>query len=505
MARKTHPTLGRMDPNKRRRARMKRTGIDEERLPKEKHVRSGTIELPPGSIPSPSGGKSSAMDFTHALMAGNPVATKAMENALRDPEKETSLADQFVASTYTLGKAMGGTAHHAKQLEPCMRAYREDMKAAHRFVLDDDFVRYATEISSTISSEKLLARLQYATLPYPVTWLEFNLPVKVRTMRRVHQMDDSAFNYDSVGKKLGYLLHRLNDTDAVCQIICQTLDDRDITAAMTSYYFSLADHTFGPREGENIAGTRPMAMEFLPHEWDPSWVEKIGITKEDHTRMMQDARLQEVGNASLWGYTIGGQAGMLERITDLQRLGLPRFLQRHGELGYSRLHLAIRKLLTARKATDSLSGMLAREVTEFAGTMRWVICVLAMLNEVPLSTKHVQPSGLVRVGLTGRRRMLDYHRLTLRLPKTKPLQYIERKFHQATKRRAHEVRAHWRTYVHEVHCKSDDHQWEYDHDNGYRLCGVCNAYGRLIHEHVRGDPNLGWVDKEYVIRKERQT
>jgi hypothetical protein len=29
------------------------------------------------------------------------------------------------------------------------------------------------------------------------------------------------------------------------------------------------------------------------------------------------------------------------------------------------------------------------------------------------------------------------------------------------------------------------------------------AYGRLIHEHVRGDPNLGWVHKDYVIKKEQ--
>jgi hypothetical protein len=468
----------------------------------DKVLKSGTISLPAGSIPSPSGGKSSAFDFTQALLHGNPAALHAAQQAIGedtilgrahravgrhldarnkvagDPDKEPSLADQFVASTYTLGKAMGGTAHNAKQLEPALRAYREDMKAAHRFVLDDDFVRYASEISSTTSPEKLLARLQYATLPYQVTWIEYDLLVKVRTMRAIHQMDDSHFNYNTVGRRLGYLLHRLNDTDAVCQIICQTLDDKDITAAMSSYYFSLAEHEWGPRDGMSIAGTMPMTTS--PH-------------------------MLHAGRASLWGYTATGQPGMLDSVADLQRLGMPRFLQRHGEIGYSRLYRGISSLFHDKRELTMMDGMMDREITEFAGTLRWVVCVLGMLNEVPLDARHVKPDGQVRVGLTGRRPMLDYHRLTLRLPKTKPLQFIERKFRQATRRRAHEVRAHWRTYVHEVHCKSDEHQWEYDHDNGYRLCGACNAYGRLIHEHVRGDPSLGWVNKEYLIKKDKQS
>ena len=69
-----------------------------------------------------------------------------------------------------------------------------------------------------------------------------------------------------------------------------------------------------------------------------------------------------------------------------------------------------------------------------------------------------------------------------------------------TRRRAHEVRAHWRTYLHEQHCGYEQHDWVYDHDNGYRLCGKCEAYGRLIHEHVRGDAKLGWVNKTYVLK-----
>jgi len=50
----------------------------------------------------------------------------------------------------------------------------------------------------------------------------------------------------------------------------------------------------------------------------------------------------------------------------------------------------------------------------------------------------------------------------------------------------------------------DDHAWEYDNNNGYALCGKCMAFRRRIREHVRGDPNLGWVRKDYVIKRSEQ-
>jgi hypothetical protein len=136
--------------------------------------------------------------------------------------------------------------------------------------------------------------------------------------------------------------------------------------------------------------------------------------------------------------------------------------------------------------------------------MRWVVTILACLNEVPIDSHHIQPEGTIRTGLTGRRPLMDYHRIVLRVPKEKPVQYVERQLRTATRRRAHEVRSHWRTYLHEQRCPRDEHQWTYDYDEGYRLCGICMAYGRLIHEHVRGDPSLGWVRKDYVVKPTKQ-
>jgi hypothetical protein len=137
------------------------------------------------------------------------------------------------------------------------------------------------------------------------------------------------------------------------------------------------------------------------------------------------------------------------------------------------------------------------------GQMRWLVTALAMLNEVPVRADYVQPSHSMRAPRSKRHNFLDYHKCSLRLPKTRPIPYLERYLANVErKHRAHEVRGHWRTYLHESYCPTEEHAWEYDHDNGYRLCGKCMGYSRFIHEHVRGDASLGWVKKDYVIKKD---
>ena len=195
-----------------------------------KVLKSGTITLPAGSIPSPSGGRSSAVDFTHALMQGHPLAEEAVRQAMNRPRRlvsinmppeEASLADKFVAETYTLPKRLGLNKHQANQVEPILQSYRQDMRKAHRFVLDNDFVRYATEIASTTSPAKLLARVSLASLPYDITWIEFDLKTKVRTMRAIHKMDDSKFDYDQVADRLGLIIRPLSDTEMVVEMVCR--------------------------------------------------------------------------------------------------------------------------------------------------------------------------------------------------------------------------------------------------------------------------------------------
>jgi len=459
-------------------------------------LKSGTIKLPAGTIPSPSGGRSSAVDFSEALMAGHPAAVKAVDKVMRDKD-EASLADLFVAETYTLPKRLSLNRHQAKEIEPILRSYRQDMLKAHRFVLDNDFVRYATEVSTTTKPEKLLTRLQYATLPYDITWIEFDLKTKVEVMRELHNADNSKFNWDEVADRLGLIIRRLSNTEAVVEMVCETFGAHGLIGTTICYFFSVREYAFSGQDGKGT-GCRPfVALD------QPDAAARILEMSENEIYM-----LQQLGPASLWGYSAGGRSTMIEKMTQMKELRLPEFLMRHGVLGTGRMRQVMETFVASagdKVVFDTIASLMVQETTEFTGMMRWIVTVLACLNEVPIDSHHVQPAGTIRTGLTGRRAKMDYHRLVLRVPKEKPVQYIERQFRTATRRRAHEVMQHWRNYLHhDVQCRRDEHEWTYDYDEGYRLCGKCMAYSRLIPEHIRGDPSLGWVRKDYVVKPSKQ-
>jgi hypothetical protein len=487
--------------------------VPKHRKPKEKVLRSGTIELPAGSIPSPSGGKSSAFDFSQALLRGDPVALEALkkmdEGHYDDPVKpsvfraldaiqtagkeEASLADMFVAQTYTIPKRLGLNRHQAKEIEPILQSYRQDMRRAHRFVLDNDFVRYATEVSSTTKPEKLLTRLQYATLPYDITWIEFDLRTKVEVMRAVHNMDNSKFNFNDVADRLGLIIRRLSDTEAVVEMVCETFGEYGLIGTTICYFYSVREYEFSGQDGRGT-GCRPLILS------GPNYP---GV--RDETIQIVEA----IGPASLWGYIRDGyKSTVIESMQQMKHLALPLFLARHGVLGTGRMRAIVETLMPVagpKTVGELIAELLVTETTEFTGMMRWIVTILACLNEVPIDTHHVKPQGTIRTGLTGRRPLMDYHRVVLRVPKEKPVQYIERQLRTSSRRRAHDVMAHWRTYVHDQSCPRDEHDWEYDYDEGYRLCGKCMSFSRRIHEHVRGDPRLGWVHKHYVVKPAHQT
>jgi hypothetical protein len=463
---------------------------------KGKTLASGTMSWMPGDIPSPSGGKSAAVDFSDALLRGNPTALRLAEQALREPKEETSLADFFMAETYTLAKRLGMNRHQAKTIEPILQSYRQDMRRAHRFVLDNDFVRYATEVSSTMRPEKLLARLQYATLPYDITWIEFDLKTKVEVMRALHNMDNSKFDWNDVADRLGLIIRRLSDTEAVVELVCETHGNYGLIGTTVCYFFSVKEYAWSYKDGRGT-GCAP----FMPPDETSALARYPGMTAA------QAEQMRHIGPASLWGYSAAGQSTVIERMAQMKQLRLPEFLTRHGVLGTGRMRGILETLLGSDRdevVSDTIAHLLVSETTEFTGMMRWIVTILACLNEVPVDSHHVQPEGTIRTGLTGRRPLMDYHRIVLRVPKEKPVQYIERQLRTAARRRAHFVRSHWRTYLHEQHCPRDEHQWTYDYDEGYRLCGICMAYGRLIHEHQRGDASLGWVRADYIVRPAKQ-
>src|SRR5215510_14409163 len=151
------------------------------------------------------------------------IAEHVLKDWGRKKEEEPSLADQFIAGTYTYAKQMAGpTARLAKLFEPSLAQYRDDMRRAHRFVLDNDLTRWITELAARLTPERALARLQIATLPYEVCWIEHDLKAKVGAMRDMAsevQLKRLDPHLSDVGDRLGLLLYRLSDTAMACQLV----------------------------------------------------------------------------------------------------------------------------------------------------------------------------------------------------------------------------------------------------------------------------------------------
>jgi hypothetical protein len=469
--------------------------------PDTKTLATGDISFTRDKIPSVTGGKSPAVDFMHALQTGNPEAARAVDEIMggaagtsflvQGPRaKEQSLADALMSSTYEWCRYFNFTAKQEKQVMPILNRYRQSLRTAHRFQLDNDFTQYATEISNNTKPEKLLYRLQFATLPYETTWIECNLHVKVLTMRKFHGLEGVP---EGVSGRMGVLLKRIDETCATVEMVGEGTADGITVPLLHGYIYSLDERTLEYNRKYN--GLTPFSLHrraALLNKKDPYWKD------------LNDPKLGEVidqiGRGALWGY--GEKSGVIEG-GDLRQLRPPPFLLQHGEVAFSPFYDFFEMTKhTNFEIMQKTSQMMDTEIAEFCGMMRWIVTVLAMLNEVPSRAEHIQPSHMVRAGLTKRLPAFDYHRITLRLPKTKPVPYLERHLANVErKHRAHMVREHWRTYLSERPCAREEHAWEYDYENGYRLCAKCLSGSRLIHEHKRGDESLGWIHHEYTIKR----
>jgi hypothetical protein len=113
-------------------------------------------------------------------------------------------------------------------------------------------------------------------------------------------------------------------------------------------------------------------------------------------------------------------------------------------------------------------------VLELAGELRRILTLLAAINDIPIGVKHVtQSHGFVAQGRY--RKFLSHSIITLTLPKGRDPQQVARAIIAMARRRAHQVRGHWRR------------DWRHE---GNRI---------WVHEHQRGDASLGFVTHDYKV------
>jgi len=139
---------------------------------------------------------------------------------------------------------------------------------------------------------------------------------------------------------------------------------------------------------------------------------------------------------------------------------------------------------------------------EWAGVGRRAWALLATLNDLPLVYGEVRASkGFVARGRY--RRFLDHRTITINVPQ-KDQTKLAKELIALVRRRAHQVRGHWRDDWRQKPSKrcpqlveTGLHAW-----NAEGFCERCHGHRVWVHEHQRGDASLGFVTHDFVVKHE---
>lgn len=137
---------------------------------------------------------------------------------------------------------------------------------------------------------------------------------------------------------------------------------------------------------------------------------------------------------------------------------------------------------------------LVRAAVTYCGVLRRVWALLATINDIPMLAHAVeQAKGFI--GGHQYRKFLDHKLITLHVPEERDPRKIARHVLALARRRAHQVRGHWRVdHFHRprIGC---EHDWD-----GDMVCKRCGGHKLWIAEHQRGDASLGFVTHDYEVK-----
>jgi hypothetical protein len=130
-------------------------------------------------------------------------------------------------------------------------------------------------------------------------------------------------------------------------------------------------------------------------------------------------------------------------------------------------------------------------------TARAIWGLLSTINDLPVVMEHVEPSrGFMARG--NYRKFLKHSIVRLTVPETRWKKLIM-KAATLVRRRAHQVRGHWRNdWRHPLTVKCEH---VYTSRDGCLVCVKCQGRKLHIAEHVRGDASLGFVTHDYEVTK----
>jgi hypothetical protein len=356
----------------------------------------------------------------------------------------------------TLADACAMTLLDKQFRQPRAKFFRQalaDVVQARKFMLDQDMSRYVAELSHSIWRGGLRKRnrmldnvRQQARLPHALTWIELDfiggyLP-REKELGMYRRRDVRGVE----PAKFGWLLQQHSKLDTSFRCI-------EFRSSVTVNY-------------PNRAFIHPVAM---------AW------SSTDDPIMWRQFSIHEPYGGGLDAEFVVGCTGYK---SDLVR--------------YTPAYDSEAAALDLLRAMAPPEGSPERE---FSGWQTFVIprffirdvwALLATLNDLPIKIEFVEPSkGYIARG--SYKKFLKHSVVHLTVPETRWRKLVLKTV-ALLRRRAHQVRGHWRKdwrHPLQVNCLHD-----FDDE---MVCHLCGGHKLWITEHQRGDASLGFVTHDYEV------
>jgi hypothetical protein len=323
---------------------------------------------------------------------------------------------------------------------------RAALVAARRFVLDDSMSEFLGELATAAFvkegqqnpalQSKLVEQLRVsARAPHRSVWIEYNLR---KAMTRSHGLIGNGYDANEAPQFEGWLIeqHPALETAFRLHLFSRSPDEQD-------------------QLGFN-AWTFPIVYTWTVDDTVNPWRSIIA----------DDAPVPDSAIAT----------GILPYNNDAVRI-------------------ATSDLLVPLLAHDRKS--LVNLLREWVGVLRRAWALLTTINDIPIIAKDVtQSRGFVARGRY--RKFLDHKVLTLHVPQ-RDIRRVARQLIAQARRRAHQVRGHWRVDWRNPGNSGCVHEWQAD-----QTCNRCRGHRLWIHEHQRGDAALGFVTHDYSVTHETE-
>ena len=387
-----------------------------------------------------------------------------------------NFADDFIAALNNpkRGFLMNDNVRHLSATKSRVAEMYKKMRGATRYVLDDDFLEFATMASMTASAQELLDQFKLMALPNDVVWVEWNEERRSLVQQKV--ADEWGWGYQSnshINQHTGYLLegapHTPYDGEAfIGTPFCKWEEGTGATMAKKGEVFSSPMSIFFARyDEENNSGFHARYQKkFLADFYSIS----EGEVSEDMLKDGIDGEMKAF--VALMG------AGWIKR--ELTETDVFDVFAKHIRMIQGPAIDFFVDVKNQQWQASHPAKLFESGIKMTAGDARFLITVFSMLNYDWVVQEPREGESTRRYKHGKFYRGNSHIQLSIDLPKFNGVTITPKGFDSMNEstRRQHSVRGHWRRIR-----KTGKRIW--------------------VSSHLRGDPKLGVITKDYVLTHRR--